>query len=103
MADARVKIAKDKAELVQALKNGSDVNWPFQTYADVIAFAAALGSKSGKRIPVKEVSVKDPDPVPHDQFKSKYVMDLIVISEVRNLKVLLVNEVSAHQRIEIFQ
>jgi dnd system-associated protein 4 len=43
MADARVKIAKDKAELVKALKDGSDMNGPFQTYADVIAFAAILG------------------------------------------------------------
>lgn len=103
MADARVKIAKDKAELVKALKDGSDVNGPFQTYADVIAFAAVLGAKSGKRVPVKEVSIKDPDPVPQDQFKSRYVIDLLAISDVSNPKILLDGEVSDHQRIEIFQ
>jgi hypothetical protein len=39
MADTRIRIAKDKAELVKALKDGSDLNGPFQTYVDVVAFS----------------------------------------------------------------
>jgi dnd system-associated protein 4 len=42
MADTRIRIAKDKAELVKALKDGSDLNGPFQTYTDVVVFAAML-------------------------------------------------------------
>ena len=45
MADTRIRIAKDKAELVKALKDGSDLNGPLQTYADVVAFAAMLGDE----------------------------------------------------------
>jgi dnd system-associated protein 4 len=103
MADARVKIAKDKAELVKALKDGSDMNGPFQTYAEVIAFAAILGFHQGKRLPITEISVKDPDQVPQDQFKNRQIIDLIALNETRDPKVLLDNEACDRQRIEIFQ
>jgi dnd system-associated protein 4 len=103
MAIARVKIAKDKAELVKALKDGSDMNGPFQTYADVIAFAAALGFHQGKRLPFGEISIKDPDQVPQDQFKNKQIIDLIALNETRDPKILLDNDTCDRQRIEIFQ
>jgi dnd system-associated protein 4 len=103
MADARVKIAKDKAELVKALKDGSDMNGPFQTYADVIAFAAILGFHQGKRLPLTEISIKDPDRVPQDQFKNRQIIDLIALNETHDPKILLDNETCDQQRIEIFQ
>jgi dnd system-associated protein 4 len=103
MADARVKIAKDKAELVKALKEGNNMNGPFQTYADVIAFAAMLGASQGTRVPFKEISIKDPDQVPQDQFKSRYIIDLIAVNSTGSPNILLNDEASDRQRIEIFQ
>lgn len=105
MADARVKIAKDKAELVKALKDGSDMNGPFQTYADVIAFAAALGAKRGKRVPVTEVS-SNPDPIPHEHFISrKYetLINLIAVADTKEPKTLANNEDTEESRIKIFE
>jgi len=48
MADTRVKVAKDKAELVKSLRADSadDTTKPFQTYAEVLVFAAALGANN---------------------------------------------------------
>ncbi len=105
MADARVKIAKDKAELVKALKDGSDMNGPFQTYADVIVFAAALGAKRGKRIPVEEVS-SNPDPIPQEHFISrKYetFINLLAVADTQEPKILSDNEDIEASRIRIFE
>jgi hypothetical protein len=38
MADIRIKVAKDKAKLVKALRAGEGSTGPFQTYANVVAF-----------------------------------------------------------------
>lgn len=105
MAIARVNIAKDKAELVKALKDGSDTNGPFLTYADVIAFAAALGAKRGKRIPVVEVS-SNPDPIPQEHFISrKYetLINLIAVADTKEPKILADDEDSEENRIRIFE
>jgi dnd system-associated protein 4 len=48
MADKRIKIAKDKAKLVKDLKAADDTTGPFQTYVEVMLFAAALG-QNGKK------------------------------------------------------
>jgi dnd system-associated protein 4 len=44
MATNRVRVAKDKADLVKALVSSDSMTGAFQTYADVIVFAAALGA-----------------------------------------------------------
>ncbi|MBD0395086.1 MAG: DNA phosphorothioation-associated protein 4, partial [Microcoleus sp. C1-bin4] len=43
MAANKIRIAKDKAELVKSLTLSDNNTGPFQTYADAIAFAASLG------------------------------------------------------------
>ncbi|CAN1209466.1 hypothetical protein TUMEXPCC7403_04535 [Tumidithrix helvetica PCC 7403] len=71
MADARVKIAKDKADLVKSLKADGvdDTTKPFQTYAEVLVFAASLGAKRDRREPFSEFSKKDPDPISQEIFR----------------------------------
>ena len=64
MAITRIKIAKDKAELVRSLTEIESKTGPFQTYADVIAFAALLGKRRKKRIPVDGLSKRDPGQFP---------------------------------------
>ncbi|MEY3402832.1 MAG: hypothetical protein RLZZ86_2448, partial [Cyanobacteriota bacterium] len=41
----RIRVAKDKADLVKSLTSADGGTGPFQTFADVIVFAAALGVK----------------------------------------------------------
>ncbi|MCM1981987.1 DNA phosphorothioation-associated protein 4 [Lyngbya confervoides] len=105
MADTRVRIPKDKADLVRALKEGSDSNGPFQTYADVIAYAAALGAQQGKRSPLDEIS-SNPDPIPKEHFISrKYeaLIHLLSVASTQDPKSLAGNEDIEVQQIRVFE
>jgi dnd system-associated protein 4 len=71
MSIRRVYIAEDKAELVRSLRSAENPTAPFQTYADVMTFAAVLGAKRGKKISLGKTSRKEPDPIPQDQFLAR--------------------------------
>ncbi len=62
MSINRVRIARDKGEFVQSLVNFNQGIGPFQTYADVIAFAAALGVRYQERVAIENVA-KEPSPI----------------------------------------
>lgn len=53
MAINRVRVAKDKADLVRDLTESENKSGPFQTYADVIVFAASVGIRHQKRVPIE--------------------------------------------------
>lgn len=106
MADIRIKVAKDKAKLVKELRAGEGSTGPFQTYVDLIVFAASLGISRGRYEPVEEASRKDPDPIPWEHFVSRnknQTFDLIAISQTKNPKILGENEQCEHERVEIFE
>ncbi|MBO9997934.1 MAG: DNA phosphorothioation-associated protein 4 [Cyanobacteria bacterium SID2] len=68
----RVRVAKDKAEFVRGLVvSDSELSPPFQTYADVLAFAAALGMQRQQRSPFTEVSNREPAPISLEIFVSR--------------------------------
>ncbi|GET42502.1 DNA phosphorothioation-associated protein 4 [Microseira wollei] len=104
---ARIRIAKDKAELVKALTIGSDSKGPFQTYADAIAFAAALGAKRKKRVTLGEISKKEVTPIGMEVFVSRgYELEikLLAIAETKDTKILSPSDVDAEEsRIQIFE
>ncbi len=87
----RIRVAKDKAELVKALTSVDGGTGPFPTFADVIVFAAALGAKHKKRVPLGEISKREPSPIPQEQFIVRgydTVINLIAIIETQGIKVL---------------
>ena len=51
MALPRVRVAKDKAELIQKLLDTKGTTGTFQTYADIVIFAASFGIKHQKKSP----------------------------------------------------
>jgi len=105
MAEKRIKIAKDKAKLVKDLKASEDTTGPFQTYVDVMVFAAALGARRKKRVPLGEFA-RDLDPIRRDYFdnnRCELVINLLAISETQDQKTLADNEEADRQRIEIFE
>jgi dnd system-associated protein 4 len=107
MALPRIKIAKDKAELIQKLIDNKSGTGPFQTYADVIAFAASLGVKYHKRVPLQEISNSEPAPISLEVFISRgydWAIKLIAISETQQLKTLANcdRDIEA-ERIQIFE
>ncbi|QDL11713.1 DNA phosphorothioation-associated protein 4 [Brasilonema octagenarum UFV-E1] len=91
----RIRVAKDKAELVKALTSVDGATGLFQTYADVIVFAAALGAKHNKRVPLGEISKREPSPIPQEQFIVRgydTVINVIAITETKDIKILSFNE-----------
>ncbi|MEH2192597.1 MAG: DNA phosphorothioation-associated protein 4 [Nostoc sp.] len=91
----RIRVAKDKAELVKGLTSSDGGTGPFNTFADVIVFAAALGAKHKKRVPLGEISKREPSPIPQEQFIVRgynTVINLIAIAEIQDIKVLSLQE-----------
>lgn len=103
----RIRVAKDKAELVKALTSADGATGPFQTFADVIVFAAALGAKHNKRVPLGEISKREPSPIGQEHFLIKgydLVIKLIAMIEAKELYILSHdNEKYDNQRIRIFE
>ena len=102
----RVKIAKDKAQIVKNLVNGNDYGRTFSTYADVVAFAAALGVKYGKRVALGEVS-QEPGPINLEVFLTRgydLLIKLVAIAETKELLILSNYDPEMEKRrIEIFE
>ncbi|MBC6417912.1 MAG: DNA phosphorothioation-associated protein 4 [Prochloron sp. SP5CPC1] len=107
MAASRIRVAKDKGDLVQSLVESKETTGPFQTYADVIAFAAALGAKYKKRVPLKEISKKEPAPIGLEIFISRgydLAIKLLAIAETKDTKIISTYDAAAEEeRIKIFE
>jgi dnd system-associated protein 4 len=103
----RIRIAKNKTELVKALTQGDGNTGPFQTYADVMVFAASLGIKRKKRIPLEEVAKRDPSPIGIEVFWSRgydSVIKLVAIADSKDINILSPTDEKAEaSRVEIFE
>lgn len=106
MALPRIKVAKDKADLVQKLLDTKGTTGTFQTYADIIAFAASMGIKYQKRIQLEEVSQNEPAPISLEVFISRgydRLIELIAVTETQDLNILSKDAEVEAQRILIFE
>ncbi|MDH6086856.1 DNA phosphorothioation-associated protein 4 [Umezakia ovalisporum] len=91
----RIRVAKDKGQLVKDLTFSDGGTGPFQTFADVIVFAAALGAKHKKRVPLGEISKREPSPIRLEYFASvgnDIVIKLLGVTETQDIKVLTPHE-----------
>jgi dnd system-associated protein 4 len=96
----RIRIAKDKAELVKSLVNSKETTGAFQTYADVMIFAAVLGAKFKKRLPLLEIS-KEPSPISLEIFISRgydWVIKILAIAETEDPKILAIENRDAEEK-----
>lgn len=106
----RVRVAKDKAELVRSLASdtpsATGTVAPFSTYADLLAFAAALGVKRRQRSPLGDIS-REPTPIAVDIFVSRgydRLFKLIAVLETRESAVLSSTDPEADaRRVALFE
>ncbi|MEH2410189.1 DNA phosphorothioation-associated protein 4 [Nostoc sp.] len=107
MAANRIRIAKDKAELVKSLVASKDTTGPFQTYVEVMVFAAALGVKYKKRVPLGETTKREPSPIPQENFASlgyDLIIKLLGINETKDINILSSKEEQDEdKRTQIFE
>jgi dnd system-associated protein 4 len=102
----RIRVAKDKAELVKALTSADGATGPFQTYADVIVFAAALGAKHKKQVPLGEISKREPAPVGQEHFFIKgydFVIKLLAMIEEQEINILSSQENYVNKSLRVFE
>jgi len=105
MADIRIKVAKDKAELLKALQAKEDTPGTFQSYVDALVFAAALGMKCGRREPIAEYS-REIDPIRQDIFQNRgydQVINLLAVVSSNNPKILASTDEAEAERVKIFE
>jgi dnd system-associated protein 4 len=81
MSTYRVRISRDKGDFVRSLVDFNDGEGPFQTYADAIAFAAALGARYNERIAI-EFAAREPNPIDVEIFISRGYDPLIKLLAV---------------------
>ncbi|MGF1589484.1 MAG: DNA phosphorothioation-associated protein 4 [Pleurocapsa sp.] len=107
MALPRIKVAKDKAELVQKLLNTTETTGAFATYADIIAFAASLGAKYQRRSRLTEISASEPAPISLEIFISRgydRLIKLLAVMATQDIKVLSTEDPAAEAaRVLIFE
>lgn len=106
MIENRIKVAKDKADLVRSLKASNNPTAPFQTYVEVMVFAAALGVKRKKRVPFEDFSKAEPAPIPREQFinnGSDMIIKLIAICETKEQEILAYEQKHNDRRNMIFE
>jgi dnd system-associated protein 4 len=108
MGTPRVRVAKDKAELVKAIATAQERDTaPFETYADAIAFAAALGAKRKRRSPLKEISNREPAPIALEVFISRgydRLIKLLAVTATQDVKILLPTDPTCEeQRVRFFE
>lgn len=107
MALPRIKVAKDKAELVQKLLDTKGTTGTFSTYADIIAFAASFGVKHQKRSQLTEISQSEPAPISLEVFISRgydRLIKLIAVMATQDIKILSTEDTAAEaNRVLIFE
>lgn len=107
MSIKKIKVAKDKADLVKGLILSPGATGLFQTYVEVMVFAATLGAKHKKRVPLKEISKREPGPIELEYFATKgydLVIKLLAIAETKDIKVISSNDEDYEdKRIHIFE
>jgi len=103
----RIKVAQDKAELVQKLLENKGTTGTFQTYADIVAFAASLGAKINKQVKFDEVSQSEPAPISLEVFISRgydRLIKLIAVTHTQDIKILAVQDpIIETKRVKIFE
>jgi dnd system-associated protein 4 len=106
MADIRIKVAKDKAKLVKALRAGDGATGPFQTYVDILIFSALVGLANKRFVPFEDYSKKDPDPIPGEHLYSKgkeQIISVISTCHTGDVKILSNSPEAELKRIQILE
>lgn len=107
MAAPRVKVAKAHTELVQKLMDTKASTGAFQTYADIVIFAAAMGLRYGQKMPITEVATSEPAPISLEVFISRgylWAINLIAIADSQDIDLLAADNSEAEaRRIQILE
>jgi dnd system-associated protein 4 len=105
MADTRIRIDKNKSELVKRLVSDEKDTAPFRMYVDLIAFAAALGASKRNLVPLGEIA-NDPAPIRQSVFERQgydTIINLLAMYNNKDPLILADSEEKDNERTRIFE
>jgi len=103
VADRRIRVPKRHEEFVQRLTRTSTTTGPFETQADVIAFAAAWGAHHGEW---SDIEAGNRDPIRPEVFtRGGYdtLIHLLAFHKAKDVKVLANSSEMEEARAEAFE
>jgi dnd system-associated protein 4 len=103
MPERRIAYAKDKGEFIKRLVASDESSGPFELIADVLAFAAALGLRRGRRIAIVGDTA---EPIRQDVFDRRAydtMMNLVALHDRRDATVLADADEATDQRATAFE
>jgi dnd system-associated protein 4 len=104
MAERRIKVPKDKADFIESLLYKSDQGrGPFESKAQVMAFAAACGIHHGKPLPLTKGTG---EPIRYEIFEREgfdTMINIIAVCFTNDIKVLNRNDEMEDRRAAIFE
>jgi dnd system-associated protein 4 len=103
MTERRIGYAKDKTDIIKRLVVGDDSTGPFELIADALVFAAGLGLRRNRRVPVGSAVS---EPIRQDVFdRHGYdtMMNLVVLHSDQRPQVLGDSEEAAERRATAFE
>lgn len=105
MAERRIRMPKDKVELIKELTASECAKGTFRHMVDLLTFAAALGYSRNRRTPLGEPA-KSPDPIRQSVFQSHgydTVLNLLAVADTSDPSVLANNDDMEDKRATVFE
>lgn len=103
MPERRIGYAKDKSDIIKRLVAGEDSSGPFELIADALVFAAALGLRRNRRVPIGNAVS---EPIRQDVFDRRgydTMMNLVVLQSDQRAQVLGDSDASVEGRATAFE
>lgn len=103
MLERRIGYSTDKTEIIKRLVFAEDSTGPFKRIADALVFAAALGHKRNRRIPLENSTS---DPIRQEVFDRQgydTMMNLLALRVNGSPEVLADSDEMVEQRARIFE
>jgi dnd system-associated protein 4 len=103
MAERRIGYSKDKSEILKRLVAGEESTGPFELIADALAFAAALGLRRNRRMPLGKETA---EPIRQEVFDRRgydTMMNLVVLHADQRPEALADSEQGIEARARAFE
>ena len=103
MIERRIGYPKDKTDVIRRLVSAEDNTGPFRRIADVLVFAAALGRKRGKRLPLGDSQA---EPIRQEVFDRQgydTMMNLLALHVSGKPEVLAETDEMVEERARVFE
>jgi dnd system-associated protein 4 len=105
MPERRIRIAKNKVAFVLSLvESKKDGPVAFNTYVDLLVFAASLGYKQKRKSKIEQPA-SDPSPIRQEVFEGNYsyLIGLLAVVDTKDPGILSNSAESQERRVTIFE